>query len=111
MAKQAALAAYDKHAQDVLILDLSELSIMCDCFVICSADSDVLRKTIADHIEKQLAELGKKPSHREGEPGSGWLLMDYGDVVVHIFSPEQREYYGLERLWGDARRVELILEA
>ncbi|MDD2628554.1 MAG: ribosome silencing factor [Limnochordia bacterium] len=109
LAQRAAMAAFDKKAENVCILDLSQLSIMCDYFVICTGQSDVSRKAIADNIEKELSGLGRKRLHREGEHGSGWVLIDYGDVIVHIFSPEERDYYGLERLWGDAKQVEVTI--
>ena len=84
---------------------MGELLGITDYFVIVSGGSDRHVKTLAEEIEKELKGLGQKPVRREGEQASRWLLLDYVDVVAHVFSDEDREYYDLERLWGDAPRV------
>ena len=90
------------------MLDLRELAGVSDYFVIVSAASEVQTKAIADFIEEQLREShGVKPWHVEGKDGRRWVLLDYIDVVVHVFHERTREYYLLERLWGDAKRIDL----
>jgi len=102
LALMAGKIALDKRATDIVILDLRELTSVTDFFVICSGTANVHVKAIADHIWESLAENGQKPWHVEGMPHGTWVLMDYIDVVVHIFLGDRREFYGLERLWGDA---------
>lgn len=101
----AARAAAEKQATDIAILDVSSIIVITDMFVICSAASERQIKTVIEEIEHRVKELGVKVVRREGEPGAGWWLLDYVDVVVHVFSEEQRDYYDLERLWSDAPRV------
>ncbi len=94
-----------KKGYDIKILDLRKLSSIADYFVICSADSDRQVKAIADEIDKKLSEQGIKSFHKEGYEALNWILLDYFDVVVHIFKVESRLYYNLERLWGDAPQI------
>jgi ribosome-associated protein len=103
----AARAAVAKQARDVAILDVHGLIVITDYFVICSGGTERQVRTIVDEIEKALRDIGRKPVRREGETEGRWVLLDYVDVVVHCFADEEREYYDLERLWGDAPRVEL----
>lgn len=105
MALAAAKFADDKKAFDIVVLDISKISIVADYFVIASANSSTQVKAIADNIEEKLQEAGHEVLRREGIREGRWVLLDYGDVVVHIFQEEERQYYGLERLWGDARIV------
>jgi len=91
-----------KKGYDIRILDLRGLTTIADYFVICSADSDVQVKSIADEIDNKLGKRGIKCYHKEGYEGLNWVLLDYFDVVVHVFKKESREYFSLERLWGDA---------
>ena len=93
---------FNKKGFDVKILDLRELTAMADYFVICSADSDTQVKAIADEIDKTLRDEGIKTWHKEGYKSLNWVLLDYVDVVVHVFKKDVRTYYNLERLWGDA---------
>ncbi len=103
----AAQAAAAKQASDIVILDVRELIVITDYFVIASGSSDRQVRTLVEEIEKGVRErLDVKPVRREGEDGWQWVLLDYVDVVVHVFSDEQREYYDLERLWRDAPRLE-----
>jgi ribosome-associated protein len=104
-AQTCAEAANGKKAFDILILDLRGLTYITDYFVICSGSSTTQVSAISDGIGQTLAKSGVHPSHVEGQPESSWLLMDYGDVVVHIFDDQTRRYYGLEKLWGEAPRV------
>jgi ribosome-associated protein len=101
-AAAAARAAASKQAQDIVVLDVSRLIVITDHFVICTATSSRQIRTVVDEIERALREqLGVKPARREGEGDAGWWLLDYIDVVVHVFGPEERAYYDLERLWRD----------
>ena len=84
------------------MLDIHSLTTIADFFVICSAGSDRQSTAIADALHENLKEAGVTPLHSEGVGESAWVLMDYGDVIVHIFSPAERSYYGLEKLWGAA---------
>lgn len=101
----AARAASAKQGEDVVILDVRDLIVITDYFVIASGSSDRQVKTLFEEIEKALKELGVRPVRREGESDARWVLLDYVDVVVHVFADEDREYYDLERLWRDAPRV------
>jgi len=105
MAVAAARAAAAKQAADVVILDVHDLIVITDFFVIASGSSERQVKTLIEEVEKALRGNGMKPVRREGETEAQWVLLDYVDVVVHVFSEEQREYYDLERLWRDAPRV------
>ena len=96
---------FNKKGFDVKILDLHELTTMADYFVLCSADSDTQVKAIADEIDKSLKDAGIRVWHKEGYKALNWVLLDYVDVVVHIFRKDVRAYYNLERLWGDAPSV------
>ncbi len=93
---------FNKKGSDVIIMDLRQLASFADYFVICSADSDVQVKAIADQIDKSFSEEGIKCWHKEGLKALTWVLLDYVDVVVHIFRKDAREFYNLEKLWGDA---------
>ena len=105
-AGRAAEFALSKKAENVIAMDLRGLTTTCDFFVICNGTSDVQVKAIADAINDGLAAEGEKPWHIEGYEGRRWILLDYVDVVVHVFDEETRDYYQLERLWGDARTTE-----
>ena len=106
-ARIAARAADDKKGDDILVLDVADIIGIVECFVITSASNSRLVRTIIDEVERQIFEVsGEKPRAVEGLRDASWVLMDYGDLVVHVFLAEPREYYGLERLWADAERVE-----
>ena len=105
IAEIGAKAALDIKANNVISLDLRGLSSVADFFLICSGNSDTHVEGIADNIEQRLDESNTKLWHREGGSKASWVLLDYVDVIVHIFTEEARSFYGLERLWGDAPRV------
>jgi ribosome-associated protein len=108
----AAEAADDKKASNILILDLRGLTYIADYFMICSGNNPAQVGAVSDWIEESLARTGERVSHHiEGQTEASWVLMDYGDMVVHIFDEEARVYYNLEKLWGDAPRVPLQLKA
>lgn len=103
----AARAASSKQAQDIVILDMHELLGITDYFVIASGSTDRQVKSVADEVERALFdERQLKPVRREGVREGHWVLLDFADIVVHVFRTEDREYYRLERLWGDAPVVE-----
>jgi len=106
----AAAAAASKKATDLVGLDLSGLEGVADYFLICSGASEPQVKAIAEEVEDKLREHGAKPWHVEGREFRRWVLLDFVDVVVHVFHERTRDYYLLERLWGDARKVDLGLE-
>lgn len=97
----------DKKATDIKILEIKNLSIITDYFVICSGDSTTQVNTFAEYVEEKMALEGFKPLGVEGLRYANWILLDYGDVIVHIFLEEKRHYYDLERLWLDAPRISL----
>jgi ribosome-associated protein len=101
-ARLAGKFALDKRASDIVILDLRESTSVTDFFVLISGSADIHVKAIAENIREGLAEEGQKPWHIEGLAFGSWVLLDYVDFVVHIFLKEKREFYDLERLWGDA---------
>lgn len=102
---EAVAAALDKQAHDMSVLDLRKAAGFTDFFVICTGTNSRQVRAIADHIREVLAEDGVKPSHVEGYDRSEWILLDYFDFIVHIFAPETRVFYALERLWGNAEPV------
>jgi len=95
-------AASDKQATDILLLDTSKVCSFADYFVICTGDSDRQIRAIYDEVEHALKREGILPHHYEGTLDSGWLLLDFRDVIVHIFAPSEREYYQLDKLWSKA---------
>lgn len=97
----------DKKANNIVILDISELSEISDYFVICSGSNQNQVQAIADNVEEELGKKEIKGKKVEGFKNAEWILMDYSDFVIHIFSDEQREFYGLEKIWSDAKRVEV----
>lgn len=107
MARIAALAADDKLAADVVVIDVSEQLYITDCFVIASAPNERQVSAIVENIEDQLRESGHKPVRREGIREGRWALLDYSDIVVHVQHNEERNFYALERLWKDCPTIEV----
>jgi ribosome-associated protein len=103
----AVRAAEDKKALEITVMDLRNAHGFTDYFVICSGANTRQIRAIADGVTDALAATGSKPNHIEGYDRSEWVLVDYFDFIVHVFSPESRAFYGLERLWGEADRVDL----
>lgn len=104
----AAEAASDKKAVDVIAIEVSELLVVTDHFVICSGNTDIQVRAIADEVEERLREqCGLKVRGREGVDEGKWVLLDFGDLVVHVFQPDERAFYRLENLWSDAPRLAL----
>ncbi|UOF88899.1 ribosome silencing factor [Fodinisporobacter ferrooxydans] len=105
VAKLAADAAADKKARDVVILDIHGLSVIADYFVICSGNSNTQVQAIAKEVREKLGKQNIPCKGAEGLDEAKWVLLDFGDVVVHVFRQEEREFYNLERLWADAQLV------
>jgi ribosome-associated protein len=106
-ARRAARAALDKRATDLVVLDVRGVSSVADYFLVCSGKSTTHIETITEAIRAELKEEGVRPLHAEGVAESGWILLDYGDVLMHVFLEDTRAYYALERLWGDAPALPL----
>jgi ribosome-associated protein len=100
-------AALDKKALDVVVLDLRAASAFTDFFVVCTGTNVRQVQAIADSVQEALARKGVKPALVEGYPRGEWVLIDYFDFIVHVFTPATRAFYDLERLWGDAKRIEV----
>lgn len=105
IARRAVEIASEKQASNIVLLDVRDICTFCDYFVICSGDNERQIRTIYEDIEQSLKRESEITHHNEGTIDSGWMLLDYGDVIVHIFSDEEREYYRLDELWRDARPV------
>jgi ribosome-associated protein len=103
----AVRAADDKQAKELVVLDLRKAAGFTDYFVICSGTNARQVRAIADAVIESLSEAGVKPAHIEGYDRSEWILLDYFDFIVHVFAPETRMFYGLERLWGSAERIDV----
>jgi ribosome-associated protein len=104
---KAVRAALDKKAGDVVVLDLRDTPAFTDFFILCSGQSQRQVKAIADGVEDALRTTKVRPSHVEGYERAEWVLMDYFSFIVHVFTPQTRAFYSLERLWGDAERIEV----
>lgn len=108
LARTCAAAADDKKAEDIVVLDMRGISTFTDFFVICSAVSEPQLKAIASSIREQAREsLDRKTLSADGLPTCQWMVLDFGEVIVHVFHSEKREFYGLENLWSDATRLDL----
>jgi len=105
--ERAVRAAEDKKAVDLVALDLRKAAGFTDYFLLCTGNNPRQIRAIADGVMEALAEDGVKPAHVEGYDGSEWILLDYFDFIVHIFAPETRTFYGLERLWGNADKLDV----
>jgi ribosome-associated protein len=107
----AVAAALDKKASDIVVLDLRHTPAFTDFFVVCSGQNSRQVKAIADNIEDTLRQAGVRPAHVEGYERAEWILMDFFTLIVHVFAPQKRDFYGLERLWGDAISIEMADDA
>jgi ribosome-associated protein len=106
LARAAANALFAKNGSDIVLLDVEDAFFLSDVFVIATGSSRINVQALADHVEERLGqELAMKPHRVEGRNEGEWVLVDFGDIIVHIFQAEAREFYSLERLWGDAARI------
>jgi ribosome-associated protein len=108
---RAVRAGLDKKAQDVIVLDLRGTPAFTDFFILCSGLNQRQVKAIADAIEQSLRAIHVRPAHVEGYDRAEWVLMDFFSFIVHVFTPQTRAFYGLERLWGDAERIDMSEQA
>jgi len=108
LALVAAQAAADKVAKDIVILDVSDRLVITDCFVICSAPNERQVASVVEEVERRMRESGVKPVRREGDREARWVLLDFGDVVVHVQHDEERGFYALERLWKDCPVIPFV---
>ena len=109
LARAAAHGAADKQAADIIAFDVSDQLAITDVFVLCSASNQPQMNAVKDAVEEELLKIGAKTLRREGQRESRWILMDYGDIVVHIQHSEERAFYALERLWSDCPSIDLKL--
>ncbi len=107
LAAKIVKCADDKKANDIKLLEIKELTTLADYFVICHANSGTQMGAIYDEIEEKLGEEGFSLHNPGSQGASQWILMDYGDVIVHIFNTESREFYGIEKLWTDAKDIDI----
>ena len=105
IAALAVRALEDKKAGDIQVLDIAQVSTLGDYFVLCEGTSTTQVKALADSVDFLLGQNGVEPQRIEGYQSAGWIVLDYGDVIVHVFHKESREFYGLERLWADGKPV------
>ena len=103
--RTAAAAAADKKAFQLVCLEVGDLTSYADSFLLCSAASDRQVGAVVDGVVRRLRDGGRRPLHVEGDRGGGWVLLDYGDFIVHVFTEEKRSYYALDSLWGDAPKL------
>lgn len=96
----------DKKAEDIAVLDTTDLTVVSEYFVIATGNSSTHVKSLADDVEYELQKLGTEPDHIEGR-ATGWILLDYGSVLVHVFTRDNRDYYNLEHLWADAKQIDI----
>ncbi|MCI9422831.1 ribosome silencing factor [Lachnospiraceae bacterium WCA-9-b2] len=108
MARIVCRALEDKKGEDICIIDISGISPLADYFIITSGSNDSQVKALVDHVEDEMHKAGHSQIQREGLQTGNWVLLDYGDVVVHVFDTENREFYHLERIWSDGKRIESI---
>ena len=107
VAELAVRALDGKKAKDIKVLETKDITVLADYFIICTAGSTTQIKTLADEVDKVLKEKGERTLRTEGYRGGGWVLVDFGSIVVHLFLKDIREFYSLERLWRDAREVDI----
>jgi len=108
LARYAADAAADKKANDIVLMDIANLSVIADYFVICSGNSNTQVQAIAKNVREKMEKQGIHLKAMEGYDEARWCLLDFGDVVVHVFRHEERDFYNLERVWGDAPQLSIV---
>lgn len=106
MARIAYNALSDKKGEDIKIIDITEISVLADYFIIANGNSDSQVSALVDNVEEELHKAGYELKQREGRSGASWVLLDFGDIIVHVFDRENRLFYDLERIWKDGRYIE-----
>lgn len=101
-------ALADKKGEDIKVIDISEISVIADYFVIVNGNSDSQIQALVENVEEKMHQAGYSMKQREGSRGGSWVLLDYGDVIVHVFDRESRSFYHLEHIWNDGKNVDLI---
>ncbi len=107
LTEQIVRVADSKKAKDIVVLKTGDLTVIADYFIICTATSAPHIKTLSDEIGKQMSELGEPPLRVEGYRNGGWVLLDFGCTIIHLFTDEMRKFYSLERLWSDAEQIDI----
>ncbi len=107
LAKESAKILHNKKAMEIKVIGIEDISVLTDYFVIATGTSNTHVKALADEVEYQLKQVGIVPDHIEGHNNNGWILMDYGNVIIHVFQKETREFYDLDRLWKDGVQIDL----
>lgn len=107
MAELAYRALEDKKGENIQILEVGEVSVICDYFIIANGNNPSQITALVDSVDEKLAKAGMPAPRIEGHQNSSWVLMDYGDIIVHVFSKEDREFYNLERIWADCKKIEI----
>ena len=107
IAHKIAAAACDKKAKDILLLNMENISPVTDYFIIASGNNDNQVRAMVDNVDEEMHKIGKNPTHIEGYRSGDWVLMDYEDIIVHVFNKDNRLFYDLERIWRDGKVVEL----
>ncbi len=108
LARRAVAIAEDKQAHEIMLLDVRGSTTVADYFVICSADNERQLRAVLKAIDEELSEAGARQPRIEGSPETGWVVLDFADVIIHLFSPDQREFYRLERLWRQAQPIVVV---
>ncbi len=112
LVEKIATILYEKKAQNIVALDVSDMTVITDCMLIASGRSAIQVKTLADEVEDRLSEMGLEPTRKEGQQEGRWVVLDYGTVLVHIFHTEEREFYRLDKLWeNDQNRIPLPFDS
>ncbi len=106
MLKIAANALNEKKAKQLTALHIADLTVLSEYFLICTATSSTQLRSFCDEVEEKLEHAGIRPHHIEGK-ATGWVALDYGSLIIHIFTPDQREFYGLDKMWSDAEEIDL----
>lgn len=107
IAKNAFMFLDEKKAMDIKIIDISQISVIADYFIICGGSNSRQVQAIAENVEEKLGKMGVEPRSTEGYQSANWILLDYQDVIIHVFNQEQRLFYDLERIWVDGKLVEI----
>jgi ribosome-associated protein len=107
LAEQVVRTLDEKKAVDIRLIEISDITVLADYFVIATGTSSTHVKSLADEVEYKLEGLGVRAAHKEGYRSNSWILIDYGNVVVHVFTPESRSFYDLDRLWRDGKTVDI----